>query len=69
MPAYVRKIELDTLKEVKLTEQDGVEYLANNDAKMKALAASLKEQASQIEKVSDQLEASKGARRVIADNE
>jgi hypothetical protein len=36
---------------------------------MKALAASLKEQASQIEKVSDQHEASKGARRVIADNE
>jgi hypothetical protein len=65
MPTYVRKIELHTLKEVKLTEQDGVEYLANNDAKMKALAASLKEQASQIEKVSDQLEASKPAPQVV----
>ena len=32
---------------------------------MKALAASLNEQVSQIEKVSDQLEPSKGAQRVI----
>jgi len=35
---------------------------------MKALAASLNEQVSQIEKVSDQLEPSKGAQRVIVVN-
>jgi len=41
---------------------------AQQQKEIKALTASLKEQAAQIQKVNDQLEMSKAAPRVVADN-
>ena len=50
-------------------QQDFQSTIAQQQKEIKALAASLKEQASKIQKVSDQLEVSKPAPQLVADNQ
>jgi septal ring factor EnvC (AmiA/AmiB activator) len=63
------------LKEHRKVEEQGHKLLdqesaiAQQQKEIKALTASLKEQASQIQKVSDQLEVSKAAPRMVLNNQ
>jgi septal ring factor EnvC (AmiA/AmiB activator) len=60
-----------TKQEATIAEQqkDFQSTLAQQQKEIKALTASLKEQALQIQKVSDQLEVSRPAPQLVADNQ